>query len=188
MALPPWLPAPTPFEPRLQVGAWLTLWCWAGAPLLPALPWLGSLLSGCIGLAKASRSASGGSSQALWSETCKRNGQRVSAVPLARAQLTGALPSARAPVLLLGHRARQSLRQGTAQSCWCRELALAPLSKGSCSTVGCVRTSSELPPGHGRLASCSKARAWTQEPSFPRPQREWGAPGQPGPSVSRRIP
>lgn len=54
------------------------MWCWAGAPLLPALPWLGSLLSGCIGLAKASHSASGGSSQALWSETCRRRGQRVS--------------------------------------------------------------------------------------------------------------
>lgn len=69
MALPPWLPAPTPFEPRLQVGAWLTLWCWAGAPLLPALPWLGSLLSGCIGLAEASHGTTGGSSQALGSET-----------------------------------------------------------------------------------------------------------------------
>lgn len=74
MALLPWLPAPTPFEPKLQVGAWLTLWCWAKALLLPALPWLGSLLSGCIGLAKASHSASGGSSQvqALQSETCNR--------------------------------------------------------------------------------------------------------------------
>lgn len=78
VALLPWLPTPTPLGPRLQVGAWFTLWCWAGAPLLPALPWLGSLLSGCIGLANASHSTSAGSSQALRSQTCKRRGQRVS--------------------------------------------------------------------------------------------------------------
>lgn len=154
MALLPWLPAPTPLEPRLQVGAWLTLWCWAGALLLPALPWLGSLLSGCIGLAKASHSASGGSSQALRSETCKRRGQQVSAVPLVCVQPTGALPRAGVALgLLLGRRARQSLWQGTSQSRLCWESALAPLSKGSCSAISCVWTSNKLPPRHGRLAS-----------------------------------
>lgn len=164
MALLPWLPAPTPLEPRLQVGAWLTLWCWAGAPLLPALPWLGSLLSGCIGLAKASHSASGGSSQALRSETCNRGGQRVSTVPRARAQLPAALPRAGALGLLLGRRARQSLRQGTTQRRLRRELALAPSSKGSCSAVSCVRTSSKLPPRHGRLASAPRHRHGHESP------------------------
>lgn len=102
VALPPWLPTPTPLGPRLQVGAWLTLWCWAGAPLLPALPWLGSLLSGCIGLANASHSASAGSSQALRSQTCKRRRRRVSTEPLActgdsdTEQVMGTLPMATA--------------------------------------------------------------------------------------------
>lgn len=166
MALLPWLPAPTPLEPRLQVGAWLTLWCWAGAPLLPALPWLGSLLSGCIGLAKASHSASGGSSQALRSETCKRRGQGVSTMPLARAQLPAALPRTRALGLLLGRRARQNLRQGTTLSCSCWELALASSSKGSCSAVSCMRRSGKLLPRPGRLASAPRHRHGHERPRF----------------------
>lgn len=135
MALLPWLPAPTPFEPKLQVGAWLTLWCWARALLLPALPWLGSLLSGCIGLAKASHSASGGSSQALQSDTCKRREQQVSTAPLTRVQLLGVQHRTSALGQLLGHRVTQSPWQGTTQTCSCWELALAPLSKKSCSAV-----------------------------------------------------
>ena len=78
-------------------------------------------------MAKASHSASGGNSQALRSETCKRRGQQVSTVPPAWAQLPRELP--RALRLLLGRRARQSLWQGTTQRCLCCELALAPLSK-----------------------------------------------------------
>lgn len=108
VALPPWLPAPTPFEPRLQVGAWLTLWCWAGAPLLPALPWLGSLLSGCIGLAEASHSTSGGSSQALLSQSCKRRGHRVSTAPHTARQN---------PELLIRHRSTCSSAASPGHCC-----------------------------------------------------------------------
>lgn len=38
LALAPWFPAPTPFEPRLQVGPWFTFWCWDWAPPFPVLP------------------------------------------------------------------------------------------------------------------------------------------------------
>lgn len=38
LALAPWLPAPTPFAPRLQVGPWFTLWCWDWGPPFPVLP------------------------------------------------------------------------------------------------------------------------------------------------------
>lgn len=38
LALAPWLPAPTPLEPRLQVGPWFTFWCWDWAPPFPVLP------------------------------------------------------------------------------------------------------------------------------------------------------
>lgn len=165
MALPPWLPAPTPFEPRLQVGAWLTLWCWAGAPLLPALPWLGSLLSGCIGLAEASHGTTGGSSQALGSETCERRGQRVSTEPAGQAK----------PL------------QGRTQSCLCQESGLARSSKGSCVAASCGRTSSTLPLRRHSLAS-PKGRGMDREPSLTGSGLEQGtAACQPCPLVHGRT-
>lgn len=57
LVLTPWLPAPTPFGPRWPAApcccwaCWFTLGIWDRLSLVTCLPWLASLLSGCIWLA-----------------------------------------------------------------------------------------------------------------------------------------